>query len=120
MVKQAVIAFFFAVCALQCTTAYAQLIPVNDLDTAHVYTDLKDALEKRNGVLRLDLSRQKLYEFPTEIFEFTNLQELKLNGKGLTYLLTNGTRIDTGLSVIKRKSFGLTSSLSCFLSAQKR
>jgi Leucine-rich repeat (LRR) protein len=79
MVKQAVIAFFLAVCALQCTTVYAQLIPVNDLDTARVYTDLKDALEKRNGVLRLDLSRQKLSEFPPEIFEFTNLQELILN-----------------------------------------
>ena len=79
MVKQAVIAFFLAVCVLQCTTAYAQLIPANDLDTAHVYTDLKDALENRDRVLRLDLSRQKLSEFPPEIFEFTNLQELKLN-----------------------------------------
>ena len=79
MVKQAVIGFFIALCALWYTAANAQTIPSSDLDTARVYTNLETAMENRDQVLRLDLSRQKLYDFPPEIFQLTNLQDLKLN-----------------------------------------
>jgi len=79
MVKQSVIGFFLAVLVLLPGVADAQMIPWKDLDTARVYTDLNIALENRGHVLRLDLSRQKLSVFPNEIFQLTNLQDLKLN-----------------------------------------
>ncbi len=79
MVKQAVIGFFLAFCVLSYTAVNAQTIPWSNLDTARVYTSLKSALENREQVLRLDLSRQQLYDFPPEIFQLTNLQDLKLN-----------------------------------------
>ena len=79
MVKQAVIRFFLSAVVLLPSAACAQMIPWKDLDTARVFTDLKIALENREHVLRLDLSRQKLSQFPDEIFQLSNLQDLKLN-----------------------------------------
>ena len=49
--------------------AFAQVIPLNDLDTARVFFDLNKAIENRENVLRLDLSKQKLIDFPEEIFQ---------------------------------------------------
>lgn len=79
MVEQTIIRFFLAVLVLLPAAAFAQIIPWKDLDTARVYTDLNIALENRDHVLRLDLSRQKLSVFPNEIFQLNNLQDLKLN-----------------------------------------
>jgi len=57
----------------------AQLLTLKDLDTAKVYTSLESALQNRELVLRLDLSKQKLMSVPDELFQLTNLQELRLN-----------------------------------------
>jgi leucine-rich repeat protein SHOC2 len=79
MAKQSIIRFFLAVFVLLPEVADAQMIPWKDLDTARVYTDLQVALANREHVLRLDLSRKKLPVFPNEIFQLSNLQDLKLN-----------------------------------------
>ncbi|MBD81085.1 MAG: hypothetical protein CL840_19355 [Crocinitomicaceae bacterium] len=47
--------------------------------TEKVYTDLRIALQSKELVHRLNLSRQELKSFPQEIFQFENLQYLVLN-----------------------------------------
>jgi Leucine-rich repeat (LRR) protein len=58
---------------------HAQILDPPELDTARVYTRLDQALANPDAVLRLDLSRQKLQAFPMEIFQLSQLQELRLN-----------------------------------------
>ena len=86
MVKQTVILWFLFLNCLLVASADAQVILSNDLDTARVYHDLNRALRSKEEVLRLDLSRLKLDTFPQEIFQLTNLQELKLNKCRITEL----------------------------------
>ncbi len=57
----------------------AQLYSADELDTLTVYSDLNVALKNPDIVYSLDLSKQKLTEFPREIFRFKNLNVLKLN-----------------------------------------
>lgn len=56
----------------------AQTFSLEELDTLTMYTDLRDALEVPDQVYALDLSKQKLNEFPREIFKFRNLNILIL------------------------------------------
>jgi Leucine-rich repeat (LRR) protein len=58
---------------------HAQILELSELDTARMYTRLDQALANPDVVLRLDLSRQKLQAFPMEIFQLSQLQELRLN-----------------------------------------
>jgi Leucine-rich repeat (LRR) protein len=48
-------------------------------DTTYIYRSMASALEKPDKVFRLNLSKKQLKEFPIEIFQFTNLQELDLS-----------------------------------------
>ena len=57
----------------------AQSVAFESLDTVPVYRSIESALADADKVIRLDLSKQKLGEFPEAIFSFKNLQELKLN-----------------------------------------
>lgn len=59
--------------------SHAQILDPSELDTARMYTRLDQALANPDAVLRLDLSRQKLQAFPMEIFQLSQLQELRLN-----------------------------------------
>jgi Leucine-rich repeat (LRR) protein len=60
-------------------TGTSQLISYDQLDTAHVYTDLGRALVNPSKVYRLDLTKSKLKVFPGEIKLMTNLNELILD-----------------------------------------
>lgn len=48
------------------------------------YTDLKEVIKYPQKVVKLDLSRCKLKEFPKEILKCTNLQELNLSNNRIT------------------------------------
>ena len=56
----------------------AQVLPSDELDRVGVYTNLSSALKNPEEVYALDLSKQKLTEFPREIFQLTNLNILNL------------------------------------------
>ncbi|MFM2201405.1 MAG: hypothetical protein RL040_605, partial [Bacteroidota bacterium] len=86
MVRPIVIVTFLFLNYLRCAEAFAQVMPLNDLDTARVFFDLNKAIENKENALRLDLSKQKLIDFPEEIFQLTKLQELKLNKCRITEL----------------------------------
>jgi hypothetical protein len=49
-----------------------QLLSLEALDTTKVFRSIESALINPNEVYRLDLSKQKLEEFPKEVFEFKN------------------------------------------------
>jgi Leucine-rich repeat (LRR) protein len=66
--------------------ADAQLIAFKDLDTAKVFTSIEAAMQHREFVYRLDLSKQKLMGIPDEVFLFGNLQELRMNKCRITHL----------------------------------
>lgn len=58
-------------------TLFAQL-PPEQLSNQQTFTNLDDAVAKKDKVYKLRLSNQKLTEFPKEILLLTNLQELYL------------------------------------------
>ena len=64
----------------------AQLIEFKKLDTARVYTSIKEAVKNPAYVYRLDLTRERLKEFPSEIYQFVNLNELILDKNKLDTL----------------------------------
>jgi hypothetical protein len=68
----------------------AQLIEYEQLDTCKVYHSLEEAMLNPSIVYRLDLSKQKLKEFPKEIFLFLEFERLKnlTEIKSLMYLTT--------------------------------
>jgi Leucine-rich repeat (LRR) protein len=49
------------------------------LDTLKAYTSLQEALKNPELVIKLELRKKKLKEFPVEIFKFPNLQYLDLS-----------------------------------------
>jgi Leucine-rich repeat (LRR) protein len=57
----------------------AQLLDSAALAMEPVYDNLQDALKEPDKVIRLHLVKQKFTEFPKEIFQFRNLQELDLS-----------------------------------------
>jgi Leucine-rich repeat (LRR) protein len=58
---------------------HSQLIEFKKLDTARVYTSLREAVKNPSYVYRLDLTRERLREVPSEIYQFVNLNELILD-----------------------------------------
>ena len=62
------------------------MLDSTQLEEVYTYTDLKEALEHPEKVIRLELKKQKLKEFPKEIFQFKNLQYLDLSRNQLKEL----------------------------------
>lgn len=65
-------------------TGSCQLLDSLTLDTMAACKSLHDAMKDTSGVLKLDLSKQKLTEFPKEIRKLTNLQYLDLSKNKIT------------------------------------
>jgi Leucine-rich repeat (LRR) protein len=61
------------------TVAQTQLLDSLTLDTLTAFTNLSDALKDPEKVIKLELRKKKLKEFPKEIFRFKNLQYLDLS-----------------------------------------
>lgn len=76
MMKLSILILIFLLTSM---VSEAQVLPCNELDTMPVYTNLQEALKNPKTVYRLDLTKQKLKEFPREIYQFTNLNELILD-----------------------------------------
>ena len=55
-----------------------ELLTINELLIAEVYTSMKEALKEPEKVYKLDLSGHKLTELPSEILELPNLQFLSI------------------------------------------
>lgn len=70
---------FLAVLFSITTVTKAQLLDSLTLDTLKAYTNLEEALKTPEKVIKLVLRRDKYKKFPTEIFQFKNLQYLDLN-----------------------------------------
>jgi Leucine-rich repeat (LRR) protein len=68
---QLVMVLPFAFCLLP--SAFSQ-VP----DSTFIYTNLEEALKEPEKVYHLDLSKNKLKNFPMDILKFTNLRTLKL------------------------------------------
>jgi Leucine-rich repeat (LRR) protein len=71
--------FIFIAITCSALRVEAQLIEYEQLDTCKVYHSLEEAMLNPSIVYRLDLSKQKLKEFPKEIFLFLNLNDLKIS-----------------------------------------
>jgi Leucine-rich repeat (LRR) protein len=83
------------------TISSAQVLSKEALDSMVVFRNLDDALASPDRVFRLDLSKQKLIEFPEEILQLVNLNELILDK----------TRINAIPNEISRLTFLQTLSL---------
>ena len=71
--KTFVLLFFF------CGKIFSQeLLDSAQLAETYTYMSLTEALEHPEMVIKLELRKQKLKEFPKEIFQFKNLQSLDL------------------------------------------
>lgn len=66
------------VIVLAVLTGNTQVLSADELDTVTIYTDLREALKSPENVYALDLSKQKLNDFPREIFKLTSLNILIL------------------------------------------
>jgi hypothetical protein len=86
MVRQIAYRFLLCIAFSYASQAQSQVLSLKDLDTAHVFTSLEQALLNPGVVLRLDLSKQKLSGIPDDVFRLSNLQELKLNKCRVTQL----------------------------------
>lgn len=67
----------------------AQLLDSAALAQEPVFDNLQEALKDPDKVIRLHLVKQKLAEFPKEIFQFKNLQELDLSKNRIKELPEN-------------------------------
>lgn len=65
------------------------LLEPRALERQKLYTTIDRALVEPEKVYRLDLSGQRLREFPVQIFRLVNLQELNLSDNKLTELPAN-------------------------------
>ncbi|HWY37710.1 MAG TPA: leucine-rich repeat domain-containing protein [Bacteroidia bacterium] len=71
------------------------LLDSMQLEETYSYIDLEEALKHPEMVVRLELRKKKLKEFPKEIFQFKNLQYLDISKNQIQqlpdsiYLLTN-------------------------------
>src|SRR5687767_9544193 len=87
--------------------AQTELLDSVSLATWQEYTDLEEALKNPKNVIKLSLRKQKLKEFPKELYEFTNLQYLDLSRnkikelpdsivsfKNLQYLIVSRTGLE--------------------------
>jgi Leucine-rich repeat (LRR) protein len=67
--------FIFCVLFFACLVVNAQVLN----DTAYIYHSLASALKNPDKVFRLNLTKRRLAEFPVEILQFNNLEELDLS-----------------------------------------
>ncbi len=78
---------FFSLLFLHCfQNLNAQLLDSIQLNETNVYTDLSEALKQPDQVIKLELRKQKLKQFPLEILQFKNLQYLDLSKNQLKEL----------------------------------
>lgn len=90
---------------MQCM-GYAQVLDSVTLADKPEYTSLSVALQKPDSVYKLNLKKQKLKDFPKEIFLFKNLQELNLSKNKITKIpkeigtLTNLQKLDLSANLI--------------------
>jgi len=98
----------FLFCLFLPFSGSCQLLDSLSLDTMTGYTSIHEAMKDTAGVVKLDLSKQKLSEFPKEIRKLTNLQYLDLSKnkiteipswigelKDLQFLILSKTKIDS-------------------------
>lgn len=76
MINKVVFGFVAIILSFACNS---QIITYNQLDTMKMHKSIESALKQPSEVYRLDLSKEKLKEFPNEILQFTNLNELILD-----------------------------------------
>ena len=62
-----------------CSRIHAQLLDSLTLDTMNAYTSLEEAMRHPEKVIKLELKREKLKQFPLQVLKFTNLQYLDLS-----------------------------------------
>jgi Leucine-rich repeat (LRR) protein len=62
----------------------AQLLDSLVLDTIYSFTSIEEALKQPEKVIKLELRKKKLKNFPTEIYQFNNLQYLDLSKNNLS------------------------------------
>lgn len=67
-------------------SAKAQLLDSLTLDTTTAYTDLATALKNPEKVIKLELRKKNLKQFPLEILKFKNIQYLDLSKNKITEL----------------------------------
>jgi Leucine-rich repeat (LRR) protein len=102
---KAIVLFFILVFPLSAT---CQLMDSLTLDTVTAYTSMEVAMKDTANVIKLDLSKQKLTEFPKGIRKLVNLQYLDLSKnkiykipawigelKDLQVLILSKTKIDS-------------------------
>lgn len=73
---------FVAIISICAIKSFAQTIPLYDsatLMSMPVVTSLQEAFQNPDAVIKLDLRKCKLKEFPKEIFQLKNLQYLDLS-----------------------------------------
>jgi Leucine-rich repeat (LRR) protein len=76
-----------AVALLSAGRGYAQdLLDSMQLDQTYTFMELEEAVRFPDKVIKLELRKKKLKEFPKEIFQFKNLQWLDLGRNSLTEL----------------------------------
>lgn len=103
----------FFVAALTSRAQTDTLDEAEEPDTLHTYTSLAEALKHPDAVLYLDLSKQKLKEFPVEIFKFKNLVSLNLSKNKIEVIpveisgLKKLEELDLSRNKIKVMSLGL-------------
>lgn len=70
----------------QISFSQTQLLDSMQLEETYTYMDLAEAMRFPEKVVKLELRKKKLKEFPKEIFQFKNLQWLDLGKNNLTEL----------------------------------
>lgn len=64
-------------------SAQTELLDSLTLDTLTAFTSIAEAMKDPDKVIKLELRKKKLKEFPPEIFQFKNLQYLDLSKNSL-------------------------------------
>jgi len=67
-------------------SAQTELLDSLTLDTLTAYTSIADAMKDPDKVIKLELRKKKLKEFPKEIAQFKNLQYLDLSKNNIKEL----------------------------------
>ncbi len=78
--------FLTAILCLSYSVSYAQLLDSVTLANLPQTITLEEAKQNPDAVVKLTLRKQKLKEFPKEIFTFKNLQYLDLSKNNFKYI----------------------------------
>lgn len=91
----------------------SQTLSEKDLDTCYIYTSLEKAMKHPEEVYVLNLSKQKLKEFPKEILSFKNLNILILSKNRISIVpdsigeLVNLQELDLGKNKLEDFPIGI-------------